>query len=681
MKKNKKKIIGFSVVLVIVIVAALVIINLMKDENRLNVFEKQWINNNSNQVQNIGVKNNANVFGNDGIGVFYDFMTDFANEYNLSINLTPYSANKSTEAVYFRLTTKKSANDLVLYQDHFVLIGKKDVAINNIYDLQNRKVGILSSQLQLISNYSENISNLSFTQYKDKEQLLNEFNEQQNINYILVPLTEYLDTILEDENYINLHLSDIPIYYTLYEKDPKDTFSSIIKKYYNSWEDENFQNAYDKELYDFFCDKLDITDEQKDKLHNKTYNYGFIENRPYETLSGSKYGGIINIYLDSFKNFSNTDIKYTRYKNKNNLVRAINKKDIDLYFNFFNINSDFNDIKTLMNLSFVIAIPEYENTVVSNLRSLENKDVYVLEESVLENYLKTLDYLNVKTYKDNKQLKKVAKDNIIILDANNYKYYKNDVLKNHTFRYSGNLNVTYNFSSNASDTFNKLFYNYINILDPKTTTNEGIYNNKIIVQNGTILGRIATYILYIIFAGVIIGFIVYKSTRKIKIAKRIKKEDKMRFIDQLTSLKNRNYLNENIEAWNKNTIYPQTTLIIDLNKVQYINDTYGYEQGDKQIQAAANILIKLQLDNTDIIRTDGTEFMVYFVGHSEKQIASFMRKLNKEFKKLPYDYGVVMAYSTINDDIKLLEDAINEATLAVKEKKNEKDENDDTEKI
>lgn len=681
MKKNKKKIIGFAVVLVIVIIAALVIINLMKDENRLNVFEKQWINNNSNQVQNIGVKNNVNVFGNDGIGVFYDFITDFANEYNLSINPTPYSDNKSTEAIYFRLTTKKSANDLVLYQDHFVLIGKKDIAINSIYDLQNRKVGILNSYLQLISNYSENINNLSFTQYKDKEQLLNEFNEQQNINYILVPLTEYLDTILEDENYINLHLSDIPIYYTVYEKDPKDTFSSIIKKYYNSWEDENFQNAYDKELYDFFCDELEITDEQKDKLHNKTYNYGFIENRPYETLSGSKYGGIINIYLDSFKNFSNTDIKYTRYKNKNNLVRAINKKDIDLYFNFFNINSDFNDVKTLMNLSFVIAIPEYENTVVSNLRSLENKDVYVLEESVLENYLKTLDYLNVKTYKDNKQLKRVAKDNIIILDANNYKYYKNDVLKNHTFRYSGNLNVTYNFSSNASDTFNKLFYNYINILDPKTTTNEGIYNNKIIVQNGTILGRIATYILYIIFAGVIIGFIVYKSTRKIKIAKRIKKEDKMRFIDQLTSLKNRNYLNENIEAWNKNTIYPQTTLIIDLNKVQYINDTYGYEQGDKQIQAAANILIKLQLDNTDIIRTDGTEFMVYFVGHSEKQIASFMRKLNKEFKKLPYDYGVVMAYSTINDDIKLLEDAINEATLAVKEKKNEKDENDDTEKI
>ena len=208
-----------------------------------------------------------------------------------------------------------------------------------------------------------------------------------------------------------------------------------------------------------------------------------------------------------------------------------------------------------------------------------------------------------------------------------------------------------------------------------------LYNNKVIVHKGTIMGKIASYILYIILIAIVVILIAYKYTKRVKIAKRIKKEDKMRFIDQLTSLKNRNYLNENIEAWNKNTIYPQTTLIIDLNNIQYINDTYGYAEGDKQIKAAANILIKLQIDNTDIIRTDGTEFLVYFVGHSEKQIASFMRKLNKEFKKLPYDFGVVMGYSVINDDIKLIEDAINEATLAVKEKKSEKDTLEDEEKI
>ncbi len=682
MKKNKKIIIGFIAILVVAISATLVIINLLKDDNRLSVIEKQWINNNNKIVFNIGVKNNVNVFGNDGTGIFYDFIEDFSNEYNLTINPIPYTTDKSSEAIYFRVTNKIDDKDLVLYQDHYVVVGKNNTSFNNIADLANRKIGILDSDLSLISNYLQDVNDITFTQYDDKEKLINEFDAKEKIDYILVPLNEYLDTVLESNNFINLHISDIPIYYTLYENGNDDTFQSIIKKYYNTWHENNFTNAYDKDLYDFFCDKLEITEEQKDKLHNRTYNYGFIENRPYETLSGSNYGGIISVYLDKFKNFSNIDIKYTRYKNKNSLIRAINKKDIDLYFNYFNITSDFENLRTLLNLSYVVIMPESNETVVNSLRSLEDKKIYALENSNLLEYLATLDYLNVNTYKDNKELKKIAKkDNIIILDKNTYDYYHQDILKNYQARYMGDISASYNFSSNAPETFNKLFINYINFLDAKQITNEGVYNNKLIVQSGTILGRIATYILYIIFAGIIIGLIVFKSTRKIKIAKRIKKEDKMRFIDQLTSLKNRNYLNENISAWNKNTIYPQTTLIIDLNKVQYINDTYGYEQGDKQIQAAANILIKLQLDNTDIIRTDGTEFLVYFVGHSEKQIAAFMRKLTKEFKKLPYEYGVVMAYSTINDDVKLLEDAINEATLAVKEQKSEKDVSSDEEKI
>mgnify|MGYP002508939280 CR=1 FL=1 len=50
-----------------------------------------------------------------------------------------------------------------------------------------------------------------------------------------------------------------------------------------------------------------------------------------------------------------------------------------------------------------------------------------------------------------------------------------------------------------------------------------------------------------------------------------------------------------------NTIYPQTMIVIDLNNIQFINDTLGYEEGDKQIKSAANILIKTQLDNSDIM--------------------------------------------------------------------------------
>src|SRR5574344_1362171 len=146
----------------------------------------------------------------------------------------------------------------------------------------------------------------------------------------------------------------------------------------------------------------------------------------------------------------------------------------------------------------------------------------------------------------------------------------------------------------------------------------------------------------------------------------------MKFIDQLTSLENRNYLNENTDAWNKNTIYPQTTIIIDLNKIQEINDSFGYDDGDKQIKAAANILIRTQLDNSDIMRTDGNEFLVYLVGYDERNITSYIRRLYKEFQNMPYEYNATIGYSMITDDLKSIEDAINEAVDDMKSKKQEK---------
>ena len=81
------------------------------------------------------------------------------------------------------------------------------------------------------------------------------------------------------------------------------------------------------------------------------------------------------------------------------------------------------------------------------------------------------------------------------------------------------------------------------------------------------------------------------------------------------------------------------------------------------------MLVRTQLDNSDIIRTDGNEFLLYLVGYSEKQVVSYIRKLTKEFKKLPYDYGAAIGYSMVLNDAKTLEDAINESVDDMKNKK------------
>ena len=50
--------------------------------------------------------------------------------------------------------------------------------------------------------------------------------------------------------------------------------------------------------------------------------------------------------------------------------------------------------------------------------------------------------------------------------------------------------------------------------------------------------------------------------------------------------------------------------------------------GKHEIKKAASILINKQLEKTDIIRTDGNEFLIYLVGFTQKQVTNYIHKLN-----------------------------------------------------
>ena len=94
----------------------------------------------------------------------------------------------------------------------------------------------------------------------------------------------------------------------------------------------------------------------------------------------------------------------------------------------------------------------------------------------------------------------------------------------------------------------------------------------IIETNGNTASTIAKYTLIIItFSVAVIGIVIY-SKKHIKMNSKIRKDEKLKYVDMLTSLKNRNYLNERMDIWNQNTIYPQAIIVIDLNNIKYLND-------------------------------------------------------------------------------------------------------------
>lgn len=668
MAKKVRLIFILFVGIIIVAVASLAVVNILNDENKLTVEENKWINNNLSTVLNVNVINDLDIFGKSGAGVFYDFLNDLGKEYNLKINPVTYTSKDENITSGFIATNTKNDKFVEFYADNYVLLKKDYVYYNNIEAIKDIKIGVLKSDADYIKGYFNEYKNIEFKSFDTYDALKESFNK--DLDYIMVPKYELTSDILEKNYSVVYEFSDIKKYYGYYMLD--DNFSSVIKKYYNKWHNKKYKNAFNTNLKNTLVKSIKLSEVEQKELTSRIYNYGFVNNNPYEIILGGNYGGIVSVYLKNFSEMAGVDFKYIKYRTYKQLTNAINNNSIDLYFNYYNLTNNYQTITTNMDIKYYVIASRKNDIVVNSLNSLQNQTVYVMQDSIIYENLKNINGIDLKTYKKVSDLKKLAKSGAIaVVDYDTYLDVASTTLKDYSPRYANSLNIPYTFKVREDNAFTKLFKAYISLSDASMIRVEGLNSYKKTLDSGTILGTIAKYILYFLIIFVILIYALYKRARKIKISKKIKKEEKIRYIDQLTSLKNRNYLMENASSWNKNTIYPQAMVVVDLNRIQEINDTLGYEKGDAQIKAAANILIRTQLDNSDIVRTDGTEFLIYLVGYDERQVVSYIKKLTKELKNMPYDFGASIGHSMIDSDKKLVEDALNEAVEDMKIKKQE----------
>lgn len=666
--KKKKLYIYIVIVVIILTLIGVITFKTLSNSNKFTSEERKWINSNINNVQNIYMAKDENLFSKNGSGVFYSFLSDFTKDYGVSFNVIN-SVDNLSELSLNKITSNEMI-DNVFYIDHFVLVSNNYEFIKERNDLEKKTIGILNSDLEYVKKYLSDVV-ISYNGYDNEEELFKALTDGA-INYVILPRITYIDKILSNNLEIIYHFSDIKLYYYLNTND--EVLSNILVKYFNTWNDS--VNSYLKEEeFDLFKSNMNISDSDIDKLHSVDYKYGFINNSPYEVIMSGNYGGITAEYLKEFSEFSKVTFDITKYKNIDKLVKAINNGKVDLYFNYNNeIDSDYKSTSYGINSTLSIITRKDNSKVFNSVYGLSGEEVYVKKGSVLESYLNKLDNVIVKTYENNKELFKLVnkKDNdlIIVMDKYIYDFYSKLELKDYVSKYETVTQNKFDFKIKSDEVvLYNLLNKYISYLDKDDVINKGLFNHEEVVSKGEVLNNIAVYSILFILLILCVSLITYKRSKNIRIARRIRKDEKIRFIDDLTCLKNRSFLNDALKTWNNNTIYPQTIIVMDLNRLKEINDKHGVQEGDKQIQAAANALIKTQLDNSELMRSDGNEFVIYTVGYTQKQIVNYIHKLNKELKKLPYQYGAEFGYSFILNNLKTIEDALNEATLDMKEKK------------
>ena len=126
-----KKIIAIVVSILVVLLGSLGVYTVFFKQDKdttLTLIEKQWIENNKNNIIDLSIVNNIPVFNYNGTGSLFDFINELEEKTGLEFNKIPYISSKSSKdnGYVFEINQKKKLddNELLMYTDNYVMISK-----------------------------------------------------------------------------------------------------------------------------------------------------------------------------------------------------------------------------------------------------------------------------------------------------------------------------------------------------------------------------------------------------------------------------------------------------------------------------------------------------------------------------------------------------------------------------
>lgn len=636
----------------------------------LTVNEKKWVVDNKTKTYDFEVVNDYPLYGENGSGVIFSFIDDFEENIGIEFNKISYLKGATPEGNGYKIRildndTKLTDNDLLLFNDNYIIVGKTYKRINHISDMKNITFGVFTDDSQEVSYYLKSGSSLSYKNYDTISKLYDALDKDE-VDMIVVPNIMYLNYIIKNDSYsINYYLTEMKKQVVLTLSDNNKELNDIVIKYYNKWRQTKYIKEYNEEYLNYYVEENNISDEEKTALVSKNYVYGYVENAPYEVRVNGKVAGIAGEYIDRISRLAGINFKFRKYTSREELKKAVDKGEVDVYFDYYNYGGeDYLETLSTFVEDYAVLAKKNNRAIINSFESLKNQDIAMIKGYSLYNYFSNNSKANIKGYKSIDSLLDKSEDRLLVVDYEVYSYYQTTKFKDYQLIYKDTMMNDYKFMVKNND---KAFYNLFNYIINTNSyynyRNNGLDNINATILKDSTLEQAYIIVLLTIFIPLTIFGIIYLIIKRKKKIKKIKITDRHKYTDMLTSLKNRNYLNAKMPEWGECKIYPQSIVIVDLNNVKYVNDNYGHEEGDQLIIKAAGILVNTQLENSEIIRTDGNEFLIYLIGYSDRQIETYTKKLSKEMETLPHEFGAAVGYSMITDEIKTLDDAINEATL------------------
>ncbi len=148
------------------------------------------------------------------------------------------------------------------------------------------------------------------------------------------------------------------------------------------------------------------------------------------------------------------------------------------------------------------------------------------------------------------------------------------------------------------------------------------------------------------------------------------------YIDQLTGIYNRYYLEKIRAAMLRDSSLQYTGIMIDLNDFKGINDTYGHKFGDKALVDTAAIISKAVGSYGSVIRYAGDEFVVVLTVYDPHTINTLLDRITSGFVEFnqqtsePYKLSASLGYHIFTQKGQEIDEFINIIDAKMYENKN-----------
>ena len=104
--------------------------------------------------------------------------------------------------------------------------------------------------------------------------------------------------------------------------------------------------------------------------------------------------------------------------------------------------------------------------------------------------------------------------------------------------------------------------------------------------------------------------------------------------DVMTKLANRRCFEESLSKYTGKYCEKLTVIMLDIDGLKIINDTYGHPVGDQLIIAMSNILRDTFVDSECIARVGGDEFTILLVGKEQTEVELLFKEMNSKITEI-----------------------------------------------